>query len=165
MITTNKLRLCLAFLVICSGSFSYAQSLDLTDLLNQTENDFNQGIEDGKQLERDAARRAENRAANRDRSKDVCYQLPANSDAQIACLGEHPYAIRNDRARNIVLGICYSMGSNTELSNDLTYVCENGVKACGVFDDGDAGYWCGECGATRTWLAVYSLGHIIQCYN
>ncbi|MDQ2093955.1 hypothetical protein [Rhodalgimonas zhirmunskyi] len=64
MIVTSKLRLCFAFLIGCSASLSYAQSLDLTGLLNQTESDFNQGIKDGEQLERDAARRAAERSRN-----------------------------------------------------------------------------------------------------
>lgn len=105
-----------------------------------------------------------NRSSNRDRSKDVCYQLPSGSDAQIACLGEHIGAIRDDRARLIMQGNCFALGSS-DFSSDLSYVCSNGVRACSIFDNGDAAYHCRECGATRRWLAVYSLGSIIQCFN
>lgn len=98
-----------------------------------------------------------------DRQKDVCYQLPAGSDAQTACLGEHIMAIRNDRARNIMLGNCLSLGSSKSSSN-LSYVCKNGPPACLTLDDGDAAYHCKQCGATRRWLAVYSLGHTIRCF-
>jgi hypothetical protein len=120
---------------------------------------------------REIKQRQENRAAaaraskNRDRSKDVCYQLPSGSDAQTACLGKYPNSVKNERARNILLGYCYSMGSSSELSNDLSYVCTNGISACSSFDDGDAAYHCKQCGATRSWLAVYSLGHVIQCFK
>ena len=102
---------------------------------------------------------------DRDRSKDVCYQLPSGSDMQTACLGDYPYAVQNERARNLLLGNCFNMGSSTELSNDLSYVCERGPSACSVFDDGDAAYWCNECDASSRWLAVYSYGRIIQCFK
>lgn len=163
--TMSKLSPLFVFLLSCIASVSYTQSLDLTDLLNQTESDYNQGIKDGEQIERDAARQAAERARNRDTSNDVCYQMPSGSDAQTACLGKYPNSVRNERARNILLGYCSSMGDNTELSNDLSYVCSNGVSACSSFDDGDAAYHCRQCGATPRWLAVYSLGHLIKCFN
>jgi len=104
------------------------------------------------------------RASSRDRSNDVCYQLRAGSDAQLACLGEHIAAIRDDRARYIMQGSCFGLGSS-DFSSDLSYICDNGVNACSILDDNDAAYHCRECGATRRWLAVYSLGSIIQCFN
>lgn len=100
---------------------------------------------------------------DRDRSDDVCYQMPTGSDAQIACLGDHVMAIRDDRARNIMLGNCYALGTD-DFSRDLSYICTNGVRACSILDNGDAAYHCGECGATRRWLATYSLGYPIQCF-
>lgn len=155
----------LSLFLSCTFSVSNAQGLDLTELLKQTENDFNQGVQDGKKIERDTKRKAAERAANRDRSKDVCYQLPSGSDAQTACFGKYPNSVTNERARNILLGFCHSMGDHSELSSDLSYVCSKGISACSSFDDGDAAYYCKQCGATRSWLAVYSLGHTIQCFK
>ena len=110
-------------------------------------------------------KRAAEAAQRRDKSKDVCYQFKSGSDLQTACLGEYPYSVKSERARNLLLGNCYSMGSSSELSNDLSYTCERGVSGCATFDDGDAAYWCTQCNASTQWLAVYSYGRIIQCYK
>ena len=142
---------------------------DLSDALSTTKKGFESNVQKNKTIRRqneiDAARRAKERSQNRDRSKDVCYQMPSGSDVQTACLAEYPNAVRNERARNLLLGYCNSMGGYSELSKDLSYICTTGKSGCSVLDDTNAGYWCGQCGGTRRWLAVYSLGRIIQCYN
>lgn len=149
--------------VICLIKPVYAGNLD--GILEQTESDFNNKVSHYKEVDRQRAIAAAEASRNRDRSKDVCYTLPSGSDAQIACLGKYPNAVRNDRARNILLGYCYSLGASTELNDDLSYICSNGVSACSSLDNGEAAYWCGQCGGTRRWLAVYSLGHTIQCFK
>lgn len=152
-----------------------AFSADYSDLLNQGEGSFNQSVQENEQWlqqekARDAQRAAEQKRhsreawKNRDRSKDVCFQLDSGSDAQTACLGKHPHAVKNDRARNILLGYCSSMGGSSRFADNLSYVCYEGKKGCSILD-GAASYWCDICGGTRRWLAVYSLGHTIQCFN
>ena len=105
------------------------------------------------------------RSQSRDRSDDVCYQLKVGSDAQIACLGDHIFAIKNDRARNIMLGNCNHFGASTSLDADLSYICNTGPKACSILNNNDAAYWCQQCDASRRWMAVYSLGRTIQCFK
>ena len=148
---------------------SAAGSLDVQGALNslqgEYENSKKQRDLQRKQNAQEAARKAKENAANRDRSKDVCYQMESGSDAQTACLGEHVYAIRDKRAQNIMLGHCYSLGASSDFNSDLSYVCSEGKRGCSILDDGEASYWCGECGGTRRWLAVYSLGTIIQCFK
>lgn len=151
-----------AFFII----FGFVCFLSSTAVASSFLNKANEGSSQLFERLNDEQSKAQEKARqNRDSSKDVCYQLTPGSDAQTACFGKYPHSVKNERARNILLGNCFSMGSSTELSNDLSYVCERGPSACVVFDDGDAGYWCKKCGATRTWLAVYSLGPIIQCFD
>lgn len=145
------------------ASVSIAQSLDLTDLLNQTESDYNQGLERGEQIERDAARQAAERARNRDTSNDFCYAI-SNQDAQNSCLGE-PYRVTNLRAQNILLGNCYAFDTNTDFTRHLQYICTEGKRGCSLLDDSTAAYQCDQCGGTRRWLATYSLGTTIQCFK
>jgi len=143
-----------------------AHSFDLRDTLKQSESGFNSALKDGKRKEREAKQRAaerEQRLKNRDRSNDVCYSFPSGSDLQNACLNEYPNLVKNERARNLLLGYCSSMGDSSDLSNALSYICDYGRKGCSLL--GEAAYHCDKCGATPRWLAVYSLGSLIQCYG
>lgn len=160
---TRKILPLFALLFSFIASASHGQSLDLTDLLNQTESDYNQGLKDGEQIERDIARQAAERARNRDTSNDFCYSID-NEDARQACLGE-PYLVSNLRARNILLGNCYAFDSNTDFDRDLQYICSEGKNGCSLLDNSTASYQCNQCGGTRRWLATYSLGTIIQCFK
>ncbi len=158
--------LCLLFSIAMGNSPAY--SFDLTNTLKQTEGDFNNAVKDGKRKEREAQQRAaerEERLRNRDRSNDVCYSFPSGSDVQTACLNEYPNSVKNERARNILLGYCASMGDSSDFSSALSYICSNGKSACSILKDGDAAYHCDQCGATRRWLAVYSLGRLIKCFK
>ncbi len=137
----------------------HADGVSLGGLIERNQADFDQARRDKERA--DDARAA--RRENRDRSNDVCYSLPSGSDAETACLGKYILAIRNDRARNIMMGNCLSLGSSKS-SSELSYVCANGLNACTALSDGNASYHCKKCGATRRWLAVYSLGHVIQCF-
>jgi len=154
-----------SFFLVSSPSVSIGQSL--SDILQGSDKAFQDAARSSHQRveeqRRRAAQQAEERARNRDRSNDVCYQMPSGSDAQTACFGEFPFSVRDERARNILLGHCSSLGSGTYNSN-LSYVCSVGTQGCSVLS-GDASYWCQQCGGTRRWLAVYSLGHTIQCFN
>lgn len=145
-----------------------SQSLDVGGALKSVQGEFDRAKDNRddirEQNAQEAARRAAEAARNRDRSKDVCYQLPSGSDAQIACFGDHVMAIRDDRARNIMLGNCLVLGGS-DFSNDLGYICQNGKTACSILSNGTAAYNCETCGASRRWLAVYSLGHTIQCFK
>lgn len=148
------------------GWANTAASGNLDGLLGDMQGDFKQGRQRNDAISAERKRKAAEKEAARsarDRSRDFCYALPAGSDAQIACLGDYPNAIRDDRARNIMLGYCYSLGSNSDFTQDLSYICSEGPRGCSLLDNGKAAYWCSECGGTRSWLAVYSLGHIIQC--
>lgn len=163
------MRLVFALLLCGLALPSEAGSLDVQGALNSVQGTFDNAKKQ-RDLQRqknaeEAERAARERAANRDRSKDVCYQLKAGSDAQIACLGDHIHAIKDKRAQNIMLGYCYSLGSSSDFNDDLSYICSEGKRGCNILEDGKAAYWCGECGGTRRWLAVYSLGTIIQCFK
>lgn len=136
----------------------------LQGALDETRGDFNERFNDTQNAREQRQRERQQAAQSRDRSRDVCYSLPNGSDAQTACLGDHPYAVKNERARNLLLGQCYAFSASNELSQDLSYICANGVNSCSLLE-GDAAYWCHECDGTRRWLAVYSLGHIIQCFK
>lgn len=154
--------------ILSLGFSSPVFASDFTDLLRRGESSFrseHQAHRDSiSEQRRRAAAAARERERNRDRSRDVCYQLSAGSDAQLACLGDNVYAIRNERARNILLGHCHSLGSSS-FDRDLGYICSVGSSGCHSLRNGDASYWCTQCGGTRRWLAVYSLGHVLQCYR
>lgn len=148
------------FLVIATAFFSFASPSVADSFLKKADEGSSALFDKLDEKQRKAAAAA----AKRDRSKDVCYQLPAGSDMQTACMGDYPMAVENDRARNLLLGNCLALGPSSELTNDLSYICSNGPRACNVLDDGNAAYWCGECNASSRWLAVYSYGRVIQCY-
>lgn len=145
-----------------------AWALDVGGAISNVEGAFDSATQQvdrtREEIKREQAGKAAERERTRDRSKDVCYSFEAGSDIQTACLNEYPMAVRNERARNILLGYCSSLGSS-DFSSELSYVCREGAGGCSALSNGDAAYWCKQCAATRPWLAVYSLGSIIQCFK
>lgn len=145
-----------------------AFSFDLTDTLSETREGFQKDLNHRQRVQNETARRqkeeADRRWRNRDKFQDACYKFEVGSDIHTACMGEFPATIRNERARNIMQGYCGALGSDS-FSSDLSYVCSRGVSGCSILRNGDAAYACQQCGGTRRWLAVYSLGGLIKCYK
>lgn len=158
-----KIRYALVAIWLIIPNVSTAESL--RGLLDQSQTEF-KSAQDQNAKDRIAAQEeAARRAAQRDRSRDFCFALPNGSDAQKACRSEFVSSIEDKRAWSIMHGFCGSLGPSSDFNNDLSYICSVGSSGCGLLDDSDASYWCRECGGTRSWLATYSLGYIIQCFK
>jgi hypothetical protein len=155
-----RIHLLASFLLLFSMVVGVAEGIDLNSDLDAASTSHGQRAD--KMLERREER--QNNWANRDKSKDVCFMLPSGSDAHYACM-EMPAVVKDKRAQNILYGYCGSLGPSSKMNRALEFVCYEGKKGCGIINDSNAAYWCDQCGGTRKWLAVYSLGHVIQCHR
>lgn len=150
----------IAAIALAVPQISLALDIDSSELLKGSDA-TQKTLDDNVKKEREAAAK---RARERDRTDDVCFTLPAGSDAQTACLGKHPMAVRSEVARNLLLGNCGAVyGDGSDLNKNLSYACSHGVDGCFSFK-GDAAYWCKQSDASKRWLAVYSYGYIIKRY-
>lgn len=82
MIMRNKLYILLT-LSILNVDAAIAQTVDLSDLLDQTQSDFDRGVERGAQLERDAALRA---ASRRNNSNVRCISATGGCTSGFGCI-------------------------------------------------------------------------------
>ncbi len=143
-----------------------ARAFDLSGGNAATQDEFNSQANQVQQnretIKRQQQEQAKRQWENRDKWKTMCYGLPSG-DAVTACLGEYPHAVENERARNILLGNCYALGSG-DLSTALGAICKEGASKCSWLSNGEAAYYCQKCGGRREWAALYAMGHLIQCF-
>ena len=139
-----------------------AQGLDVSKTLSGVKSGFNRAADQMHQTRKDDAAASASAAAEhertRDKTRDFCSSAKTD-EARYACQGD-AYIVKSEQTRQILLGNCFA----SEISKGLSYICQEGKKACMVLDDSNARYACHQCGGTRQWLATYSAGVIINCY-
>mgnify|MGYP000029418097 CR=1 FL=1 len=93
-------------------------------------------------------------------SDSFCWSIN-NDDARYACLNK-PYQTRNEDARRILLGNCYSLSRPAD-SQGFTSVCARGKSGCYSLKNQSLHYPCTSCDGSKQWAATAVAGSVFQC--